>query len=565
MTDYLLGVDVSSHQENWAGLKDDEFYGFVKSTEGKSYVNPEHDHQVSKIREAGKVVGHYHWLNDGDVNAQVAYFLDQTDIQPGDMIACDWEDSSNPTSDQKDQWIRSVQDHLGPANKVGLYCNRDWWFNHDTSSFAGDFLWIAVYTGDPDPGIEYDWTFWQYTSSPYDKNRGKFDDLDDLKAWAGVSGTPDPPATEGLWYSTDYLFPQIKPDPTNPNKITNGLTVEVTAEGGLKARTLPGGPESLDKNGDPLVREHGYKFDVTGDLVDGWVTGGTNWYSSDYLIKVTEPAKPGWKSTPYLVMHDPDIKASVSYLQAGNRIRAVDQDPVVYAIAQDYKNSGDTKIGIFDGHGGDYGDPMMIKDGGHGQTFHAYRSSAGNLYIWTLIGDYAYRIKWQPGKTITTSSSGVEKMAYGKGRPVGSHEYLVGFRTATDDQETLSVHDRRGFTDPDNYSDDPIHKVTINKRTDRTQQTWAVSRDRIYRLYGSTNETCGSSSGKHTLDVLDWSGKMLLSAFDLRNMYRPGATENEPEGLTFTGEPGSLLVGMREGGASAEERSYVWWEMTGLP
>jgi len=572
MADYLLGVDVSSHQESWQGLADNEYYCWVKATEGKSYVNPEYAHQLAKIREESKVAGHYHWLNSGNVDDQVAWFVLKSDVRPGELIAVDWEDKSNPSTAQKDDAIRRLQEAF-PTSKVGLYCNRDWWLNHDTSSFYGDYLWIANYTSASDPGIEAEWSFWQYTSSPYDKNRGRFADLAELKEWCGMSGgtpEPQPPSAEGLWYSTDYLFPMIKPDPVNPNKVDKGMTVKVTSEGGLKARSLPGGPQSLDKNGDPLVRDHGYSFDVTGDLVSGWVTGGTNWYSSDYLIKESDPVpstEPGWNTKPYVIIHDESIDddVSVSYLQAGVRVAAQEGYSEIYVLAQDYKNSGDTKFGCFYPDGRSAKNSMIIKDGGHGQTFHAYRSAAGNLYVWTLIGDYAYRIKWQTGKTITTSSSGVEKMAYGKARPVGTYESYVGFRSANDTDETLSIHDRYGFTDPDNNSADPIKQVKIKKRTDRTQQTWAVSLDRIYRLYGSTNETCGSSSGKHTLDVLDWSGKLLLDRFDLRNMYRSGATENEPEGITFTGEPGTVLVGMREGGSSVNARSYVWWQMTGLP
>ena len=92
---YLHGVDVSSHQAGWTPDDDDEFV-FVKATEGRSYTNPEYDDQLFEARAAGIVVGHYHWLNDGDVQAQVDYFLAVADLQPGDLVACDWEDSSNP-------------------------------------------------------------------------------------------------------------------------------------------------------------------------------------------------------------------------------------------------------------------------------------------------------------------------------------------------------------------------------------------------------------------------------------------------------------------------------------
>ena len=78
-----------------------------------------------------------------------------------------------------------------PNNKVGLYCNRDWWLNHDTTSFYGDYLWIAIYTAADDPGIRHDWTFWQYTSEPYDKNRGRSSrPWQTLQAWAGSARSP---------------------------------------------------------------------------------------------------------------------------------------------------------------------------------------------------------------------------------------------------------------------------------------------------------------------------------------------------------------------------------------
>ena len=272
MVDGLIGIDVSSN--NSANWEDDTWdYCWVKATEGKTYKNPDRAHQVDVVRDRGKQLGHYHWLNDGDVMAQVNWFADQADVRDGDMIACDWEDPSDPTTAQKDEWIKEVKKRF-PNNKVGLYCNRDWWLNHDTSSFFGDYLWIANFNGGSDPGIQADWTFHQYTTEPYDKNRApKFDSLGELKEWAGNGDTPEPPdpGVEGVWYSTEYLFPQVKPNPTNAAGIKKGDNVEVTADGGLTARTLPGGPKSIGSDGEVVVRDKGYQFDVTGDLVDGWV------------------------------------------------------------------------------------------------------------------------------------------------------------------------------------------------------------------------------------------------------------------------------------------------------
>lgn len=91
------------------------------------------------------------------------------------------------------------------------------------------------------------------------------------------------------WYSTDYLFPKLTPNPRNVGQIAAGDLVRVAAAGGLRARRFPGGPESRTKNFQPLVRARGFTFEVTADPVDGWVTGGKHWYSSEHLEIVPRP------------------------------------------------------------------------------------------------------------------------------------------------------------------------------------------------------------------------------------------------------------------------------------
>lgn len=375
------------------------------------------------------------------------------------------------------------------------------------------------------------------------------------------------------WYSVEYLVPQVKPDPKNAAGIKKGDKVKVTASGGLTARILPGGPKSTDKTGKTIVRPTNYEFTVTGDPKNGWITGGTNWYSSDYLAKVgtTPPkppaGKPGWLKEPVVKLSLAKIPSPVNYLQAVVRVEGCTVDgkkiAPVYVLAQDPDAKGNTRFLAYSANG-TYINSMTVKKGGHGQTFHAYRSAAGNLYVWTLIGDIAYRIKWQPGKTVTATSSGVSRMAYGKARPVGVFEHFVAFRAANSTKETFTLHDRFGFTDPQNNSAAPIKKVSLAKRTNYTQQSWAVTDTRIYRIMGKTNTDAGKGSRKHILDVFNWSGKLLLDRFDLTAMSLPGATSDEPEGLTFTGTPGSVLAGKRSG-PNNRTRTYPIWQLINLP
>jgi hypothetical protein len=319
------------------------------------------------------------------------------------------------------------------------------------------------------------------------------------------------------------------------------------------------------KNG---LRSHG---PITGPEPKGKNT--PTWQVAMKTHSATKPpppvtVKPGWSKNPIVKLSMAKVPGEVSYLQGVVRVAGVTTSAgrkvaPIYVLAQDPGAKGDTRFMAFS-DGGAYLNSMVVKNGGHGQTFHAYRSAAGNLYIWTLIGETAYRIAWQPGKTITGGSPGVQRMSYGTARPVGTHEHYVGFRAASSTHESFSIHDRFGFTDPKNNSSAPLKKVTLKKDMTPTQQSWAVSFSRIYRFNGKTNTDAGDGSKLHVLDVFDWSGKALLMDFDVTAMSLPGATSDEPEGLTFTGTPGSVLAGKRSG-PNNHGRTYPIWQMVGLP
>jgi len=109
------------------------------------------------------------------------------------MLFVDWENTSSGTrasGAEKDAFIREVKLLRGSTHRVGLYCNRDFWVNRDTTSYAGDALWIADYNGRPgEPGIKARWLFHQYTSSPLDMNVSRFADRPALRAWAASAGS----------------------------------------------------------------------------------------------------------------------------------------------------------------------------------------------------------------------------------------------------------------------------------------------------------------------------------------------------------------------------------------
>ncbi|GAA2241148.1 glycoside hydrolase family 25 protein [Streptomyces indiaensis] len=182
----LRGIDVSAYQSSSYDT-DGLSFVFVKATEGRSYVNPKLAAQAKRARDAGLVVGFYHFLWPGNLTAQAEYFVAKAPDRPGDILAVDWEttgEGTHASNSEKDRFIRKLKD-LRPENRVVLYCNRHFWLNVDTSSYAGDGLWIADYVSAGKPRIKAKWRFHQYTEDPHDKNVAAFESKAALRTWAG--------------------------------------------------------------------------------------------------------------------------------------------------------------------------------------------------------------------------------------------------------------------------------------------------------------------------------------------------------------------------------------------
>lgn len=186
-------LDVSSHQNTTFPLTGIDGV-IVKATEGTSYVNPKHDAQVSFARAHGQVVGHYHYAHDGNIHGQVDYFLKHSKVHSTDILALDWEEPKVSNA-EKDDFLAYLDNRV--QNRVILYCNTNYWFNHDDTSRCGDGLWIATYNGKPgNPGIKHPWLLHQYDDSPIDISLGNWKNRAAMAAWAahGVgAGAPGLP------------------------------------------------------------------------------------------------------------------------------------------------------------------------------------------------------------------------------------------------------------------------------------------------------------------------------------------------------------------------------------
>lgn len=234
----VYGQDWASYQSYTPSTKGIDFV-FIKATEGTGYVNPRMCVQTSHARKAGLVVGFYHFLRPGNMKAQAKYFVTKAASIEGDPLWCDWEDPGVSCHD-KDTFIKEVIRLRGATHRVGLYCNTNYWWTRDTTSYCGDSLWIATYNGKPGhPGVRHDWDFHQYTSTPVDKNYGAFKDRAALREWCSkkTAKTPDTKTKEVTNVSFDLntnlsVNQWIKDRWADDKALQNGIWVQTALSSG---------------------------------------------------------------------------------------------------------------------------------------------------------------------------------------------------------------------------------------------------------------------------------------------------------------------------------------------
>jgi len=184
----ITGIDVSSYQSETYDLTKADFV-FVKATQSTNYVNPRRAAQVARARSNKRVVGHYHYLTASpSVSAQMDYFLTHAAPQRGEVLAVDWEEAGVSCA-SKDAALRYLISRAG-GRRVLLYCSQSYWQGRDTTSYAGDGLWVAQYNGKPgQPSIKADWLMHQYTSTPVDTSVARFGSRAEMAAWAAGEDT----------------------------------------------------------------------------------------------------------------------------------------------------------------------------------------------------------------------------------------------------------------------------------------------------------------------------------------------------------------------------------------
>lgn len=172
----VRGVDVSHHNSfiDWFQLKEDGItFTYLKSTEGETHLDRNYQENYRFAKAAGIKVGTYHFFIFGkDGNEQAKHFIENSKINPGDLIpAIDFEHSRANREVLDEKSVNQVIDELKKLEAALfahfgthpiIYTNKQCYRIYLKDKFPDNPLWICDLHNEP--GDEFDhWSFWQFS------------------------------------------------------------------------------------------------------------------------------------------------------------------------------------------------------------------------------------------------------------------------------------------------------------------------------------------------------------------------------------------------------------------
>ncbi len=189
----VLGMDVSAYQGtvNWTYFyRHGRRFAYVKATEGTYYRSDTFTKQFNGAAKAGLLRGAYHFANPSWTGgkAQANYFVKHGGMwtRDGKTLPGMLDLESSPygamcyglTKSQMVRWITAFSNRYRTltSRDIVFYTTYNWWkkCTGNTKKFnRTNPLWIARWASTPGklPGGWPYYTFWQYGSTTYDKDR----------------------------------------------------------------------------------------------------------------------------------------------------------------------------------------------------------------------------------------------------------------------------------------------------------------------------------------------------------------------------------------------------------
>ena len=187
----IAGIDVSKWQGevDWDMVVIDNVkFAYVKATEGQTYVSKTFSDQMEGAREAGLVVGAYHFSRPdtqegmGDAIREAEHFLKTYDPRCGDLIPClDLEAGVKTDDGYNVDWALTWLSHIEKQTSIKpMIYTANWYLNGyvrraqdgEAIDALGSYpLWWAEYRDSDTTNPSKDmtpfekWDIWQWTGS----------------------------------------------------------------------------------------------------------------------------------------------------------------------------------------------------------------------------------------------------------------------------------------------------------------------------------------------------------------------------------------------------------------
>ena len=153
----IAGIDVSKHNGDidFKRVRDDDYqFVFIKASEGKTYRDDAFDRNYKGAREAGLLVGAYHFFRKNRTGKEQAdNFLSAINGKKMDLpLVIDLEDDwGNGATISRQTAIERVMEMIGILNDKGyqvmIYTNLDGYEKYYKNMMVDCDLWLCSFTG----------------------------------------------------------------------------------------------------------------------------------------------------------------------------------------------------------------------------------------------------------------------------------------------------------------------------------------------------------------------------------------------------------------------------------
>lgn len=183
----IRGIDVSHHNPNpdFAKAKASGIsFVYVKATEGRTYQDPQYQPNAWNAREAGLLMGFYHFARPDNGNKpedEAKNFLNAISVFKYDLIpVLDLEVPVSMSDEALFKWVKAFIDTVKAktGHNVMLYTYLSYLNARPALKKLANYgvpLWLAAYRSSPPSVSGWDWTMWQYTDKEQVPGIGKCD------------------------------------------------------------------------------------------------------------------------------------------------------------------------------------------------------------------------------------------------------------------------------------------------------------------------------------------------------------------------------------------------------